>query len=141
MLLIIVTIINVAATQFRFYSGTRRDSERLRSALYAELAELLHLYEDNLARLAGANAYLLSSRGHTVVYKGSIPRLHFLRNMDIPAVVSAYALNDRIEGLVAATCQEKTPAAYRLAEGAPVDEIRAQYELGRNALRRLTNGA
>jgi hypothetical protein len=140
LILILVTVINVAATQFRFYSGSRRDSERLRSALHAELRELLRLYDDNLARLRGNGGFLLSSRGHTVVYKGSIARLHFLRDLDIPAIVSLYALNDRIEGLVAATCKEKTPAAYVLAPNeTPVEEIARQYEIGRESLLRLTH--
>ena len=127
--LVLITIVNVSATQTRASYSLARDTRRLRRALKAELAELAFLYAGNLQRLRSGEKILLSSRSCTSVYRGSIARLTSIPDKQIAPLVRAYAVSEQVEHLVAATTKPSSPLAYRLVDGeTPVDELIREME-------------
>lgn len=130
------TCINVGITQRRLSNNAAQDNQRLRLGLHSEMQHLLSLYQDNIKRLEGGSDFLLSSRNFINVYKCNLNRLHFLIEAEIPSVVGAYAFNESIEGLIAATCKANGPSAYKLSpDDVHQGEIIKMFHTGRDKIR------
>ncbi len=130
------TCINVGITQRRLKSNAAQDNQRLRLGLHSEMQHLLTLYQDNVDRLERGVDFLLSSRSFINVYKCNLNRLHFLIEAEIPSVVSVYAFNESIEGLIAATCKANGPAAYKISpDEAYTGEIIRMFQAGQDKIR------
>ena len=133
--MVLLTLINVGATQARTSSNFAREARRLRIALEAELRELLWLHDRNLDHLRSGKPYLLSSRACTAVFKGNVGKLISMTDNQIAPLVRAYAATEQAEHLIAATTKPHGPMAFRIEKETPVEELideitRAQHAIG-----------
>ena len=129
MIAVLTMMVNVGTNRgFAIYQA-RRDSCRHRAALAAELASLLDLMRENLRLIRAETGFLLSGRGVTAVYRGTIGRLTFLQEEEIAVVVPTYALVERLEALVAARAKPAAgQAVYRFEAGkADLAPLRREY--------------
>ena len=106
------------------------EASRLRSALSAELRGLLEIYERNLQLIEQKADYILSTRSSVVVYRGNLGRLTTL--LDAPVIeqiVGIFALNERVEAVVAAHSNFKCNITYQFAPAdANYDEWKSMFE-------------
>lgn len=125
---LLMLIANVGFNRGYLILQSRRDSRRHRAALAAELASLLDLVRENLRLVRADAGYVLSTRGSTAVYRGTIGRLTFLREEEIAAIVPAYVLVERLEALAAARTKPVGSAIYRYEAGkADLQQLRREY--------------
>jgi hypothetical protein len=132
---LIVTAINIGMTQRRQSMGARKDTSRLQSALFVELTKLRELHEDNLARLARGDRFLLSSRTLTPIFKGNAVRMHLLPESEIPHIMTAYLSNEYVEAVAATLCKVCGHSSYLVIEGrTPVRELANAYARTRDEI-------
>lgn len=126
---LVTTACNLYVGQRRLTAISRNDMDKLRLALAAELANLRSLYKDNIdAIYAGADS-LISCRMVSAIYRGNITRIHMLAAGDIPAVVTAYAMCERVEAYAAAHCKAHGANAFSMGKDRPfADALVARYE-------------
>jgi hypothetical protein len=129
-LMLSVVAMNHVVTGQRAEKKTTDESLRFSTALAAELRAMLELYQVNLALIEQKADYLLSTRTSIVIYKGNLGRLTSL--LDPPAiepVVKAFAVNERIEAIVAARSNLKCNLTYQFpVADTKFDEWKQMYE-------------
>jgi hypothetical protein len=127
-----IVVTNHVVTGCRTNKKTAEESARFAAALAAELRAMQEIYRTNLALIEGKANHILSTRSSIVVYKGNIGRLTMLLDKTaLENVVSAFARNEKIEGIVAAYSNFKCNLTYQFT---PTDikfeEWKAMYEEG-----------
>ncbi len=141
----VTTAANLYVGQRRAAANVARDASGLRAALAAELAHLGDLYKANIDALyAGADA-LVSCRMFSVIYRANLGRLHTLPAADLPAIVAAYAMSERVEAMAAVHCKPHGANAFSMGKERPFAEtLIAMYEkaaaASERALRALGKG-
>ena len=136
--LLLVTLLNIVVTQARIWHTAVRDARRLQTALRTEAGELVKLIEANLERLRSGAPHLLSLRACTFVYRGNVQRLGLIPDQAIAPLVSAYAIVEQAEHLVAATTKPYGQLAFRIiADETPLDAIVAELERAQAAVQRV----
>jgi hypothetical protein len=129
-LMLSVVAMNHVVTGQRAEKKTADESLRFSTALAAELRAMLELYQVNLALIEQKADYLLSTRTSILIYKGNLGRLTSL--LDPPAiepVVKAFAMNERIEAIVAARSNLKCNLTYQFpVADTKFDEWKQMYE-------------
>jgi len=130
LLMLSIVAMNHVVTGQRAEKKTADESLRFCTALATELRAVLELYQTNLRLLEQKADYLLSTRTSIVIYKGNLGRLTAL--LDAPAiepVVKAFAVNERVEAVVAARSNLKCNLTYQfpIAE-TKFDEWKEMYE-------------
>jgi hypothetical protein len=129
-LMLSIVVMNHVVTGQRTEKKTADESLRFSAALAAELRAMLELYRTNLALIEQKADYLLSTRTSIVIYKGNLGRLTSL--LDTPAiepVVKAFALNERIEAIVAARSNLKCNLTYQFpVADTKFDDWKQMYE-------------
>jgi hypothetical protein len=125
----LTTAANLLVNQGRSIRVARNDSERLRLAIAAELVNLKDLYKENIDAIYAGKDVLVSSRLFVAIYRGNLGRLHTLDARDIPGIVTAYAMCERVEALAAAHCKAHGQGAFGLGKDRPfADDLVAAYE-------------
>ncbi len=123
------TAVNLYVGQRRLTATSRNDMDKLRLALAAELANLRMLFKDNIDAIYAGRDALASCRMVSAIYRGNIPRVHMLAAGDIPAVVTAYAMSERVEAYAAAHCKAHGVNAFSMSKDRPyADALVALYE-------------
>jgi len=132
-LMLAIVVMNHRIAGQRNDRKTAAEASRLCAALAAELRGMLELYQMNLDLIDRRANYLLSTRSSIVVYKGNVGRLTALLQdaQTIHHVVSVFARNERIEGVIAAAANLKCNMSYQFPPAeAKFDEWRVLYEQG-----------
>jgi len=142
LVVIVTAAVNFYGAGRRAATASLRDATSLRAALAAELAHLSDLYKENIDAIYAGKDALASCRMFSVIYRGNLCRIHTLPAEDIPAIVAAYALSERIESFAAAHCKAQGATAFSLGKERPFAEaLVATYEkaaaAAERALRRL----
>ena len=115
-IMVSVVIMNYVFMAQRNERKTATEASRLSAALIAELLAMLEIYRMNLELLAQTAKYLLSTRSSMAIYKGNINRLTgLLDGVVIKHVITAFAQNERIEGLVAAHSNLRCNLTYQFS--------------------------
>jgi hypothetical protein len=123
------TSVNLYVGQKRLATTSRNDMAKLRLALAAELANLRSLYKDNIDAIYAGKDALASCRMVSAIYRGNVGRLHALGAGDIPAVVTAYAMSERVEAYAAVHCKAHGANAFSMGKDRPfADSLVAMYE-------------
>lgn len=107
------------------------EASRLRAALISELRALQEIYRMNLELIESKANYLISARSPVLVYKGNLGRLTSL--FDSPVIenlVSLFARNEIIEGLLAAHAIGKGGVSYQLTPETKLHELKQMYAAG-----------
>lgn len=122
-----VMVVNHFLADRRSAGQRSTDALRVRVALRTELLTLRSVYEANLTTLDEGREFLLSSRPFVTVYRANLGRLTLFDEMEIGAIVGAYAYTDIVEGTIAANTKAHGGLAYRVLEGeAPVPLLRRE---------------
>jgi len=125
---VLMVTVNVGFNRGYLIFQSHRDSRRHRAALAAELASLLDLIRENMRLIRTDAGYVLSTRGSTSVYRGTIGRLTFLREEEIAAIVPTYVLVERLEALAAAHTKAAGSSIYRFEAGkTDLQQLRREY--------------
>jgi hypothetical protein len=126
---VFTTAINLYVTHRRTVSIAAKDMSGLRAGLAAELAQLRDLYKANLDTLYSGQDALVSCRMFSVIYRANLGRLHLLKGVHIPPIVTAYAMSERVEALAAVHCKAHGQNAFSLGKERPfADALIALYE-------------
>ena len=126
---VLTTGINLLVIQGRSIRVARNDMQRLRLAISAELVNLRGLYKDNIDAIYAGKDVILSSRLFVTIYRGNLGRIHTLDAHDIPGIITAYAMCERVEALAAANCKAHGQSAFGMGKDRPfADDLVAAYE-------------
>jgi len=112
---IFATYLNISSQDRRLSKTSERDALRLQAALRAELSQLRDLCIENIERLETERP-VLSLRASLFVYRGNIGRLTLLDEKILELIVSAYAITDTVEHLLAATMIPVNGMFYKPAQ-------------------------
>jgi len=112
---VFATYLNISSQDRRLSKTSARDALRLQAALRAELRQLRDLCVENIERLE-AERPVLSLRASLFVYRGNIGRLTLLDEKVLELIVSAYAMTDTVEHLLAATMIPSNGMFYKPAQ-------------------------
>ncbi len=138
---LITTSANLYIGHRRQVSSLRRDSANLKLALAAELANLRDLYKDNIDAIYSGKEALASCRMFSVIYRGNLGRLHTLAGEHIAAIVTAFAMSERVEALAAVHCKAHGANAFSMGKDRPyADALVALYEKAAAAAERALKG-
>ncbi len=126
---ILTTSINLFVNQGRSTRVARNDMERLRLAIGAELVNLAGLYKDNIDAIYAGEDVIMSSRLFVAIYRGNLGRIHTLGATDIPGIVTAYAMCEKVEALAAVHCKAHGQNAFSMGKERPfANDLVAAYE-------------
>jgi hypothetical protein len=131
LMMLAILVANHALTHHR--SGRREDLEgtRLKAALTAELRALRELYQKNLKLLEGEAGYLISTRAPMIIYKSNQGKLTALIEAEsLEKLVSLYAKNEMIEGILSANAIPNGQLSFRLRPASDIEELKDLYAEG-----------
>jgi hypothetical protein len=126
-LVIAIMLVNRTLSARRLERRTSLESERLRTALAAELRVLEELYRVNLDLLGKKAGYVLSTRSPLLILKGNLGRLTLLESSVIEQLVALFAHNEMMEAHIAAVTRPRAGLSYRLTRQSSAEDLGQMY--------------
>jgi hypothetical protein len=109
------------------------EANRLRSALISELGSLHDFYRMNLELIERKEDFLMSVRSPTQIYRSNLGRITSLFETSVvDDLVSVFARNELIEGLLAAHATSKGGISYQLTPKSKIDDLKKGLAEGVN---------